>query len=178
MYIAPAGTAKPVLTASPSGSWRSLGETDDGVKIAHTQTIETFTSDQRVGKKKAVRTEEGLTVEANLQDGTLENLADVIGGTVTDTAPGSGTIGTRSTPLYSGATVDEFAFLFRGVSAYGDFPAQLYIPRAFFDGDTEQEYKKDTVTLTPITLEALEDLNAATEAERFGIYEMQDAAAL
>ena len=99
LYIAPVSTSRPALTASPSGSWRSLGETDDGVTVRKSQNIEKFSSDQRTGNVKAVRTEEGLEVETNLQENTLENLADVIGATVTDTAEGSGTIGTRSIGL-------------------------------------------------------------------------------
>lgn len=178
LWIAPMGTARPALTATPSGSWRALGETDDGVKVTKTQNIEAFTSDQRTGKVKAKRTEEGVTVEANLQSLTLENLADVINGTVTDTAPGSGTIGTRSTPLHAGSTVAEYAFLFRGDSPYGAYPAQYWLPRGYFDDDTETEYKKGDKSLIPVKFEALEYASASTEAERFGIYEAQDAAAL
>lgn len=178
LYIAPANTAKPAVNAAPSGAWRSLGETDGGVKVNKTQNIEKFSSDQRTGNTKAVRTEEGVTIETNLQETTLENLADVTGVVVTDVAPGSGTIGTRSVPLHSGAVVDEYALLFRGSSPYGDYQAQYWVPRGFFDGDIESEFTKDGKTLIPAKFEALEDLNAATEAERFGIYEVQDAAAL
>jgi hypothetical protein len=178
IYIAPMGTARPALTATPSGAWRDLGETDDGLKVNKTQNIETFSSDQRTGNVKAVRTEEGLTLEANLQSATLENLADVINGVVTDTAQGVGTIGIRSTPLHAGATVAEYAFLFRAYSPYGAYNAQYWLPRGFFNDDVETEYKKDDKSLIPVKFEALEYASAATEAERFGIYEAQDAAAL
>lgn len=178
LYIAPASEAKPALTATPAGNWRSLGDTDDGVKVGKTQSIEEMRVDQRTGPVKARRTEEGLVIETNLAHATLENLADVLNNTVTDTPPGSGTIGTRSLKLYAGADVDEFAFLFRGKSAYGDYPAQYYVPRGYFNDDVETEYKKDEKTLIPVKFTALEDLNAATEYDRFGVYEMQDAAAL
>lgn len=178
IYIAPASTAKPALTATPSGSWRTLGETDDGVKVTKMRKLEKFSTDQRTGNVKAVTTEESLMVETSLTSNTLENLADVIGASVTDTPPGSGTIGTRSLKLYNGADVDEFAILFRGSSPYGSWPAQFYIPRGVFDDDVEMEYKKDDKTLIPIKFDALEDMNAATPADRFGVYEAQDAAAL
>lgn len=178
LYIAAAETAATALTATPGGSWRSLGETDGGVKVTPTRTRESFSSDQRTGKVKVVQTEEGLTVETNLHESTLENLADVLDGTVTDTPPGAGTIGTRKIYLHSGAEVSEFALLFRGKSPYGDWPAQFYVPRAYFDDDVEMEFVKDGKTLIPIKFEALENLNAATENERFGYYEAQDAAAL
>lgn len=178
LYIAPAGTAKPALTAAPSGSWRALGDTKDGVKITKTSKVEGFSPDQHTGKVKAVRTEEGVTIETQLVESTLENLADVINGTVTDTAPGSGTIGTRTLKMYKGADVSEFAFLFRGDSPYGDYPGQYYLPRGYFDDDVELEFTKDGETVIPAKFEALEDLDAATEADRFGIIEYQDAAAL
>jgi hypothetical protein len=177
LYVAPANTAKTALTATPSGSWRLLGDTDGGVKVTKTRNREAFSADQHTGKLKAVQTEEGITIETNLQESTLENLADVINGTVTDTAPGVGTIGTRSVKMYSGSDVTEFAFLFRGKSPYGNYPAQFYLPRGYFDDDVEHEFTKDGLTLIPVKFEALEDLNAATEADRFGIYEAQDAAA-
>jgi hypothetical protein len=178
LYIAPANTAKPALTATPSGAWRSLGYTKDGVKVTKTSKVESFTPDQHTSKVKAVRTEEGVTVETNLQQNTLENLADVLGNTVTDTAPGAGTIGTRTLKLYSGADVDEYAILFRGSSPYGAYPGQYYIPRGYFDDDVEVEFTKDGEAVIPIKFEALEDLSAATESDRFGVIEYQDAAAL
>lgn len=178
LYIAPAGTAMPALTSAPSGSWVSLGETDGGVKVTKTQNIETFSSDQRTGKVKAIRTEEGVTVETNLMQATLENLANVLNGVVTDTAPGSGTIGKRSLPLHAGADVDEFAILFRGDSPYSaSYPGQYYIPRGYIDDDVEMEFVKDGKVLIPFKFEALEDLDASTENDRFGVIEYQDAAA-
>lgn len=176
LYIAPAGTAMTALGTTPSGAWIELGETDGGVKVTKTQNIETFSSDQRTGKVKAVRTEEGVTIEVNLQEATLENLANVVGGDVTDTAAGVSTIGKRSLPLHAGAEVDEFALLFRGDSPYGNYPGQFYVPRGFMDDDVEMEFTKDGKTLIPVKFEALEYDAASTEAERFGVVEYQDAA--
>lgn len=177
LYIAPSGTAMTALTSSPSGSWVALGETDGGVKVTKTQNIETFSSDQRTGKVKAVRTEEGVVIEVNLHEATLENLANVIGGNVTDTAAGVGTIGKRSLPLHAGAEVDEFALLFRGDSPYGNFPGQFYVPRGFMNDDVEMDFTKDGKVLIPVKFEALEYDAASSEAERFGVVEYQDAAA-
>lgn len=179
LYIAPAGEAKPAVNAAPSGNWVSLGETDGGVKVTKTQSIESFSTDQRTGKVKAIRTEEGVTVETNLVQATLENLANVLNGQVTDTAPGSGTIGKRSLPLHAGADVDEFAILFRGDSPYSaTYPGQYYVPRGYIDDDVEMEFVKDGKVLIPFKFEALEDLDASTENDRFGVIEYQDAAAL
>lgn len=177
LYLAASGTAKPALSSAPGASWRDVGETDGGVKITKTRKREAFSSDQRTGKVKVVQTEEGLTIETNLQEITLENLADVINSTVTSVAAGVGTIGTKSVTLHSGAEVTEFAVVFRGKSAYGNFPAQYYIPRVYMDDDTEMEHTKDGKTLIPVKFEALEYDAASSEAERFGVFEMQTAAA-
>ena len=178
LYIGAANLAAPATVATvPGVGWTSLGETDGGVKVTKTQNIESFTSDQRTGKMKAVRTEEGLTIETNLNEATLENLANVINGTVTDTPAGVGVIGTRALKLHAGATVTEYALLFRGSSPYGNFPGQFYIPRGYMDDDVEMEFSKDGKVLIPVKFEALEDLSASTEADRFGVVTYQDAAA-
>ncbi|RMD61373.1 hypothetical protein D6833_08350 [Candidatus Parcubacteria bacterium] len=179
LYVAPAGEAKPGLDSTPAGNWTLLGETDDGVTITVGQEIEELRTDQRTGPVKAVRTEESVVIETNLAQATLENLAQALGGmTVTDNPPGTGQIGTREMGLYRGVAVREFALLFRGNSPYGDYPAQYYLPRGYFGGEVEMEYTKDGKVLIPCQFVALEDLSAASESARFGVYEAQDAAAL
>lgn len=176
LYIGPASEAAPAVDETPAGNWRALGETKDGVKVTHDQKIEKIFIDQETGAIKAVRSEESMKVETKLAIGTLENLADVLGVDVTDTAPGAGTIGLRDIPNYRGKDVDEFALLFRGDSPYGEtYPGQYYVPRGYFDGAAEEEYKKDGNVLIPVTFEALVDLDAATDADKFGKLTVQDA---
>lgn len=179
LYRALVGTSFPALTAQPGAGWTSLGETDGGVKVTPEQEIKTFTSDQRTGFVKAIRSSESLTVETNLKHATLENIGLLLGNSVTDTAPGAGTIGTRQVALHRGSTISEYALLFRGnyQSAYGDFPAQYELPRGFFDGPVGQEYKKDGEVLLPVKFMALEDTTANAEADRFGRLVMMDASA-
>lgn len=180
LYVAPAGTAKPSLDTDPAAAgWTEVGETVDGVTITLAQEIEEFRTDQRTGPVKATRTEENLTIETRLAQATLENLAQTLGGlTVTTVPAGTGTMGYKWHGLYRGQDVQEFAILFRGNSPYGDFPAQFYVPRGYFAGETGLEYKKDGQVVIPVEFHALEDLNAASEAERFGVYEAGNAAAL
>ncbi len=179
LYIAPVGTAFPTLaTATPAAPWRSLGETQDGVKVTLDQKVEQHRTDQRTGAVKATRSEEDMTLETKLVVGTLENLADVLGNTVVDTPAAPGVIGTREVPLHRGLTVDEYAFLFRGYSPYGGtYPAQYELPRGYFDDSAELEHTKDGVAVIPVKVVALEDLDAATGSE-FGRLYAQDAAAL
>jgi len=177
LYIADANTAPPDLGDAPGAGWRLLGETQDGVDVEPNQKIELTHTDQRTGPVKAVRSEESLKFKTKLAENTLENYADALGNTVTDTAPGSGTIGTRSVNMYRGPVVAENAFLFSGYSPYLDGPAYYYVPRGYFDLDTIK-YDKAKNAPIPITFEALEDLEAATAEERFGYYIAKDAAAL
>src|SRR5690349_18851993 len=128
IYVAAAGTAMPAVNAAPSGSWRTLGETQDGVDVEPNDKIEKIMTDQRTGPVKAERTEETMIIKTKLAEATLENLADAMGVTLTDTAPGSGTIGTREVNLHRGAVVQEFAILFRGKSPYFNGNGQFYIP--------------------------------------------------
>jgi len=177
-YIAPEGTAFPAVNATPSASWRHLGYTQDGITVKHGQKIEKIYVDQETGGVKATRTEESLSHETSLLETTLENLADYLGGTVTDTPAGTGTIGIRSLGLYAGPNVKNFAVLFRGASAYGNYPAQYQIPVCYFDGDVELKHEKGKPVAAKITLEALVDPNAVSVSEKFGKLVMQDAVAL
>lgn len=178
IYIAPVGESFPALTATPGGNWRSLGETQDGVEVEFSDSIEKIRTDQRTGGVKATRTEEDCMVSTKLAEATLENLGDALGVTLTDTPAGVGTIGTREIHLHRGAAVEEYAVLFRGSSPYYAGPAQYEIPRGFFGQVEPITYEKGANAGIPFQFEALEDLDAATEAERFGRLIGQDAAAL
>jgi len=178
LYIAPVGETMPDVDATPAGNWRSLGETQDGVEVEFSESLEKIRTDQRTGAVKTTRTEEDMMVKTKLAEATLENLGDALGVTLTDTAAGVGTIGTREIPLHRGATVSEWAVLFRGSSPYYNGNAQYEVPRAIFEKIDAFKYEKGPNTGFPITISALEDLNAATEAERFGKLIGQDAAAL
>ena len=162
LYVATVGTAFPAVNAAPSASWTNLGETTEGVKVTHDEKIEVHTTDQRTGGAKAVRTEESLMIETKLAQGTLENLAKLLGKTVTGSSP-------KELTLYKGAVVQEYAFLFRAASPYGAaFAEQYQLPRGFFEGPVEPEYTKDGKMVYAAKFNALEDLTAATEADRFG----------
>jgi hypothetical protein len=177
LYVAPANTAPPTFGTTPSGTWRDLGDTQDGLDADPSQKVELIRTDQRTGAVKAVRSEETLKFKTKLAENTLENLGDMMGKTVLDTAPGVGTIGTRKINLYRGGVVAEYAFIFVGYSPYMSASSAYYVPRGYFDLDSIK-YDKAKNAPIPITFEALEDLNAATADERFGYLIAQDALAL
>lgn len=177
LFVAPVGTVFPDLDDSPAAAWRNLGNTQDGVKVTLDQKIDEHSVDQETGAIKASRSEESLVLETSLAEATLENLADVIGATLIDTPAGAGTIGTREVPLYKGANVNTFAFLFRGNSAYGNYPAQYELPYGYFGGSVELEDTKEGNRKIGVEFHALVDPNAALDADKFGRLIMQDAEA-
>jgi len=178
LYVAPVGTAFPLLTAVPGASWTDLGETEGGVTVSLEQTTVRLRTDQRTGPVKAIRTEENLMIGTSLAESTLENLAKLHGGTVTDTPPGVGTIGTREVPLHRGFGVDQWAILFRGTSAYGDYPAQYEVPRGYFDGPIALAHVKGDKAVMAAQFVALEDPYAAADGDKFGRLVMEDAPAI
>lgn len=178
LYIAPVGSTFPAVSATPTSPWVSLGETQDGVDVEHDEKMERIRTDQRTGAVKATRTEETLMIKTKMAEATLENLAYALGVTVTDTAPGAGTIGIREIPFYRGATVTEYAVLFRGYSPYLDGPAQYEIPRGFFGKVDAIKYEKGKNVSIPFTFESLENLSASAAKDRFGRLVAKDAAAI
>ncbi|MBI5035565.1 MAG: hypothetical protein HZB51_34165 [Chloroflexi bacterium] len=181
VYVAAVGTAFPALTATPGASWTDLGVMQDGLELTPEREIKEIEVDSESGPVEAVITKEQLVLKTKLAEGTLENLAKVLGQTVTDTAPGAGTIGTREIPMYKGVgRVSRYAFLFRGetLSPYGTtYPAQYELPVGYFAGATGMAFKKGDNAQIPVEFHALVDPNAATATAKFGRLIAQDAAA-
>jgi hypothetical protein len=179
LYYGAVGATFPLLEATPSASWTSLGHTTGGVKVTADQKTAEITPDQHSGPIMAFRTGESLMVETKLLDANLENVALLLGGTVADTPASSGVIGKRALTLHRGlGQVAEHALLFRGAtqSPYYAGPAQFKLPRGYLDGPVTLEYKKDGSVELTLQFKALEDLTG-TEADSFGTLEVQDAAA-
>lgn len=162
LYIAPTGTAFPAVDAAPASPWRSVGETQDGVEIEIEEDYEEISTDQRTGNVAVVRTKEVVTISCKLVEATLENLADVLGVDVT-----AGT-GEKSMPLYRGGTVTEWAAVYRGKSPYADANGQWQFPRGYFSIEGPLAHKKDEPVMYEIKFHLLEDLSAASTAERHG----------
>lgn len=184
LYLAPVGTAFPLIDGAPAAAWIKVGSngdrnySEDGVTVAHSQSIETARPAGATGPVKAWRTEEDLKISLTLWDMTLEQyrkaLDDV---TVTTVAAGAGTAGHKMIPLSQGQEVTAYALLARGVSAYGaGFNAQYEVPRCFQSGNPEPVFTKGQPAGLELEFTALEDLAAASAAERFGRLRMQHQA--
>jgi hypothetical protein len=179
VYLAPTGTAFPLIDAAPSGSWSQLGKTEGGVTVTYDYDIELLMVDQNSGPQKAIRTEEHLIVAFSLAELSLEQYAKALNNaTVTDTPPGGGTAGFRFFKTRQGFDVALFAMLVRGPSPYMNAFMQYEIPVVCQTGAPTISFVRDDKSVLELEWEAIEDRAAATDADRFGVLRAQDAAPL
>jgi hypothetical protein len=184
VYAAPVSTAFPDVDTTPAVDWIKLGTSgadnysEDGVTVAMAQTVEVFRALGSTGPRKAFRTEEDLRVSFVLHDSTLEQVKHALNGnTVATTAAGAGTPGTKDIGLTRGTEVTRYALLVRGISPYGDWPAQFEVPIAVVVSEPEIVATKGEAQGIAIEFQALEDLSASA-TERFGRLVCQNANAL
>ena len=177
VYKAPAGEAFPLIDADPAGNWVKIGTSgdrnysEDGVTVAHQQSIEQFRMLGSTGPVKASRTEEGLMVRFTLHDLLLEEYAKSLNdNTVATTAAGSGTAGFKTLKTYQGLDIATTALLVRGdVSPEGaTWKTQYQIPNGFQSGSPEVVFSKGAPAGLALEFTALEDPGAASAADRFG----------
>ncbi len=185
VYQAALGEAFPAVEAAVAGNWSLIGTTgdrnitEDGVTILHEDETERFYSIGGTGPQKVFRIREGLMVQFTLADISLEHYRLVLNAnSVTDVAAGGGAAGFRRVDMYRGVGVTQHALLLRGTfSAYGDnWNTQFQIPACFQTGSPEPVFMKGLPAALAFEFTAIEDPNAATDAERFGRIIVQDAA--
>lgn len=186
-WVAPVGTAFPLIGAAPSGDWKMVGTsgdrsmTEDGLTVAHSQSINGVRSAGSTGPVKAFRNEEDLVVSFTLMDISLEQYALAMNSNaISTTAAGVGAAGFKSMKLYRGTQVAAMALLVRGTaSAYGpSWAAQYEIPVCYQSGNPEPVFTKGEPAGLALEFTALEDNDAATPDMRFGRLVMQHAAPL
>ena len=177
LYIADVGTAFPEVDEEPGVSWTKVGSSGDlnyddatGVVVEHSQEISEFRALGDAGTRKVFRTGEAQKVRMKLVDVTLEQYRLALNrNTVTATAAGVGTPGTKKLGLSRGFQVDTMALLVRGpVSAYGVGQCQYEIPVAAQTGNPTVVWKKGEPAGLDLEWTTLVDPDAASEDERFG----------
>lgn len=186
LYIAPALTTRPDISEhpllAPSAPWTLIGTDGElnyketGVRIALPQEVNKWKALGDTGSRKAFRLSEDITIAVDVADLTLEQWAHALNGnTVTDT-PAGAAAGHRRIGLSRGPGVNAFAILVRFPSPYGaDLWAQLWVPRAINEGSTELTFEKSDPAGLTLEFSAMVHEDAASEQERFGILEAQDA---
>ena len=177
LWLAPVGTAFPLVTVAPPVPWVRVGTNgdasydEDGLVVSHVQKIETARAAGTTGPIKAFRTEEEFMISLKLMDISLEQYATAMNGaTVTTTAAAAAVPGVKRMNLMRGINVITYALIARGfISAYGDnFVGQYEVPRVFQSDNPKPVYKKGKPVTLDIEFTALEDVSAPTVLERFG----------
>ncbi len=148
-----------------SASWVNIGQTDGGVKVKHTQTIELLKADQRTGPVKAIRSEEGMEITFNGQELTLANFSYFLNGNSVTTAA---TPNRSIIKPYQGLDVAQFMLMVRGPSPYMNANLQYNVPVVVQTEEPELEFVRDGKAVAAFKFVAIEDPNAATAADRFG----------
>lgn len=178
VWVAPVGETFPLIDVTPAGSWVKVGTSgdlnysEDGVKVAHSQSTELWRALGSTGPRKAFRTEEELHLSLSLADLTLEAYALAMNyNTVSSEAAGVGTAGYKTLGLSRGLGVAQRALLVRGdgASPYGTgWNTQYEVPIVVQVAEPEVVFVKGEPAMLALEFVALEDPDAATEDERFG----------
>ena len=184
MWVAPVGTAFPDVDTDPdSTDWTLVGSAgplnydEAGVNVEHSQSMAFWRSLGDAGSRKVFRSSEDLKIGLALVDVTLEQYSFAINGnTVTPTAAGVGTPGTKKIGLSRGFVVDTRAVLLRGPSPEMEDGAMQYeCPRAAQTGEPKPVYTKDKPAMLAIEWTALVDPSASDPSEYFGRIVVQTA---
>ena len=185
MYIAPVGESFPDIEDAPAGNWTLVGIAgsdsydESGVVITHEQSTNAIRTYGATGPRKIVRTSEDLKVTLNLMDLTLEEYTRIIGDVApTTTAAGGGSAGWKEIKTLRGLTPYEVALLIRAdQSPYGNsWNTQYQIPRAVQIASTTLTFVKGDAPVLQVEFQAVEDVDASSDAERFGLVLTQNAA--
>jgi hypothetical protein len=176
LWLAPSGEAFPAIDAAPAGNWAKIGTSgtrnysEEGLVVSASVSFQKARPAGASGPVKAFIDEEDLMFRLTMWDMTLEQFAKALNdNTVTTTAAGSGTAGFKKIGLSRGLNVTEFALLARGPSPYDEtMNMQFEVPRCFNSASPEMTFRKGVPAGVLLQYEALEDLNASSEDERFG----------
>ena len=178
LWLAPIGTAFPLISAAPGAGWTRIGTNGDrsyeqgGVTTMHAKTYSKVRPAGASGPVKAFLDEEDLMFRLTLLDITLEQYQHALNGnTISTVAAGVGTPGTKKIGLSEDVgRTREYALLARGLSPYNEALAMQYcVPRCYQSGAPEVVYRKGGGGAgLALQFEALEDLTTSNPQERFG----------
>lgn len=179
LWVAPIGTAFPVINAAPAAGWTRIGTNGDrnyesgGITVNHARSYDKVRTAGATGPVKAFLSEEDLMFGVTLLDLTLEQYQIALNGnTITTVAPATGVPGTKRIGLSEApGKTREYALLARGLSPYNEaLPLQFEVPRCFQSGTPAPVFRKGgTGAGLALQFTALENLAATNDEERFGV---------
>lgn len=174
VWWGPVGTAFPDISADPAAPWELIGKsgnrniTEDGVTIAHGQSIEQHRTLGATGPVKATRSEESLVISFALADLRAEMYRLALNNATID----DGTAGEKKLGLHRGIDVATVALLVRGPSPYiADGVSQYQVPRVYVGENQELTFAKGDLAGISFEFHAIED----GETDPFGHLVVQDA---
>ena len=178
IWVAPVGTAFPVIDVVPNQDWTLLGKagdkniSEDGVTISHPQSVEVLRSLGSLGPRKIVRTEEDLMVSFTLIDLTLEMYRRMLNDNpITQIAATASAAGSKKLSMSRGRIVNQFALIAEGPSPYGEnWNLRFKVPIIVNIGEPEVVFQKGEAAGLLFELQAIEH-----ETDGFGEVEAQDA---
>lgn len=179
LYIAPIGTAVPLVDTAPANPWVQIGTNGDldydstGLTVTHNQTLATWTSVGSTGPSAVWRTDEQLEVSVTLADTSATQYAVALNDVaVTTIAATTGAPGESDVPMLQGTTVAIFALLCRGLSALNQtLNAQYAIPAVYQAANPAPVYKKGAPAELALTFATILDPNGGG----FGKFQQQSA---
>ncbi len=168
VYVAPVGEAIPAVNATPAGNWYLLGPTDGEQSVQHSGPLTYFRDNDHQGPVKAVRPEEDVIIRFTQVGLALEDYARVLDD-VANIVTAGGPPATKTMPLKRGQIPNEYAMLFKGLTAspYGAFPGMYVLPRCVFDAEPQPTFAKDGRPGLECEVYAIEDDNQ-TDINRLG----------
>lgn len=178
VYIGGTTATEPLIDEAVAfeDGWTYLGQTEGGVMVRHTQSVEQIYVDQTPAPQKAIRSEEGLEVEFALAELTLEHYAKALDdATVSTTAPAGTVAGYKTIQPFKGLDVEQFSLIVRGPSPYLAGNLQYYVPIVVQTEEPELAFTRDDKAVVACIFTALEDRDAAAGAE-FGSIKAQSTA--
>jgi hypothetical protein len=150
LYRAAFGAVEPTtVTAAPGAGWVDLGATNDGLTLTIEMEISELIVDQIIDVADARVVGRKIKLATSLAESTLDNFALV----QNEAAPAAAAAGQRSYEPKTG--IDGFvpaygSLLFDGV-APGGKRRRVLVRRTLSIEGTETAYKKDEMTLLPVT---------------------------
>lgn len=155
MYRGAFGAPEPLdaeVNATPAASgWTDVGGTSDGVKIEVDQTYKELEVDQVVDVPGRRLTKREMTLETNLAEPTLSNLALALNASAP--ATGAGYAYYEPPNDTSAATPTYSALIFDGI-APGGFKRRVFARRVLNVKSVGTAYKKDDQTVFPVSFAA------------------------
>lgn len=165
VYLAPTGTADPVINVAVPGTYIMVGVAgasdyaEDGIVISKSTENNSIYTAGQLGVRKVFRTRENLTIRVKVYDLTLEALRDAWNQTVVTTIGGPPAI--KTIPLLENAATPTYRTLLvrvPGLSPYMDGGAiQFWIPLVYQTGSPEILLKKGDPTGLEMEFTAVSD---------------------